>query len=140
MAKSLRVSLNSYRFSIFAIHFANIRKMQIQVLKSKIHRVIVTEANLDYIGSITIDGLLMDAANIIENERVEIYDITNGERICTYAIRGEEGSGVIGMNGAAAHKVHQGDMVIIASYAIMDFDEARQWHPVVIFPQNNQLS
>ncbi|MBR1516984.1 MAG: aspartate 1-decarboxylase [Bacteroidales bacterium] len=114
--------------------------MQIQVLKSKIHRVIVTEANLDYIGSITIDGLLMDAANIIENERVEIYDITNGERICTYAIRGEEGSGVIGMNGAAAHKVHQGDMVIIASYAIMDFDEARQWHPVVIFPQNNQLS
>ena len=114
--------------------------MRIQVLKSKIHRVIVTEANLDYIGSITIDGLLMDAANIIENERVEIYDITNGERICTYAIRGEEGSGVIGMNGAAAHKVHQGDMVIIASYAIMDFDEARQWHPVVIFPQNNQLS
>lgn len=113
--------------------------MQIQVLKSKIHRVSVTEADLDYIGSITIDGALMDAANIIENERVEIYDITSGERICTYAIRGEHGSGVIGINGAAAHKIHVGDLVIIASYAIMDFEEARQWHPVVIFPQNNRM-
>lgn len=113
--------------------------MQIQVLKSKIHRVSVTEADLDYIGSITIDGALMDAANIIENERVEIYDITSGERICTYAIRGEQGSGVIGINGAAAHKIHVGDLVIIASYAIMDFEEAHQWHPVVIFPQNNRM-
>ena len=113
--------------------------MQIQVLKSKIHRVSVTEADLDYIGSITIDGALMDAANIIENERVEIYDITSGERICTYAIRGEQGSGVIGINGAAAHRIHVGDLVIIASYAIMDFEEARQWHPVVIFPQNNRM-
>ena len=115
------------------------KKMQIQVLKSKIHRVSVTEADLDYIGSITIDGELMDAANIIENERVEIYDITNGNRISTYAIRGEQGSGVIGINGAAAHQINVGDLVIIAAYAIMDFDEARQWHPTVIFPRNNRM-
>ncbi len=113
--------------------------MYIQVLKSKLHRVKVTEANLDYIGSITIDGALMDAAGMIENERVEIYDITSGERICTYAIRGEEGTGVIGINGAAAHKVKVDDLVIIASYAIMDFEEAKVWHPTVIFPKNNRL-
>ena len=113
--------------------------MLIQVLKSKIHRVSVTEADLDYIGSITIDGALMDAANIIENERVEIYDITNGERICTYAIRGEANSGVIGINGAAAHRVKVGDLVIIASYAAMDFEEAKAWHPTVIFPKDNRL-
>ncbi|MBQ4376528.1 MAG: aspartate 1-decarboxylase [Bacteroidales bacterium] len=113
--------------------------MQIQVLKSKIHRVSVTEADLDYIGSITIDGALMDAANIIENERVDIYNITNGERLSTYAIRGESGSGVIGINGAAAHKMRIGDLIIIASYASMDFEEAIAWHPTVIFPQNNHL-
>ncbi len=113
--------------------------MYIQVLKSKIHRVTVTEADLDYIGSITIDGAMMDAAGIIENERVEIYDITNGERICTYAIRGKEHSGVIGINGAAAHKIHTGDLVIIASYAMMEMEEARTWHPTVIFPTNNKV-
>ncbi|MCR4658810.1 MAG: aspartate 1-decarboxylase [Bacteroidales bacterium] len=114
--------------------------MLIQVLKSKIHRVTVTEANLDYIGSITIDEDLMDAAGIIENERVEVYNITNGERLATYAIAGERGSGTVCLNGAAAHKVPAGSLIIIASYAIMDADEARSWHPTVIFPTNNKLA
>lgn len=113
--------------------------MQIQILKSKIHRVTVTEADLDYIGSITIDEALMEAANIIENERVDIYNITNGERFSTYVIKGERGSGVIGINGAAAHKAPVGSLIIIASYAIMDFEEAKKWHPTVIFPKNNKL-
>lgn len=113
--------------------------MLIEVLKSKIHRVTVTEANLDYIGSITIDEALMEAAGIIENEKVEIYNITNGERLATYAIRGQRGSGEICLNGAAAHKAPVGSLIIIASYAQMTPDEARQWHPTVIFPQNNRL-
>ena len=113
--------------------------MYIEVLKSKIHRVSVTEADLDYIGSITIDGALMDAAHMIENERVDIYNITNGERLSTYAIRGEEGSGVIGINGAAAHKARVGDLLIIASYCSMDFEEAKRHRPTVIFPKDNHL-
>ncbi len=113
--------------------------MLIEVLKSKIHRVTVTEADLDYIGSITIDEALMEAAGIIENEKVEIYNITNGERLATYAIRGERGTGVIGINGAAAHKVRVGDLIIIASYAQMTPEEAREWHPTVIFPKNNRV-
>ena len=113
--------------------------MFIEVLKSKIHRVTVTEADLDYIGSITIDADLLAAANMIENDRVDIYNITNGERFSTYAIKGEPGSGVIGINGAAAHKAHIGDLLIIASYASMDFEEAKQWHPTVIFPKDNHL-
>ncbi len=113
--------------------------MLIEVLKSKIHRVTVTEADLDYIGSITIDEALMEAANMIENERVDIYNITNGERFSTYAIRGERGSGVIGINGAAAHRAHPGDLLIIASYAQMDFEEAKKWHPTVIFPKENKI-
>ena len=113
--------------------------MLIEVLKSKIHRVTVTEADLDYIGSITIDEALMEAAGIIENEKVEIYNITNGERLATYAIRGERGSGVIGINGAAAHKVPVGSLIIIASYAQMTPEEAADWHPTVIFPKNNLL-
>lgn len=113
--------------------------MFIEVLKSKIHRVTVTQANLDYIGSITIDEDLMDAANIIENERVDIYNITNGERFSTYAIKGERGSGVIGINGAAAHKASVGNLIIIASYAQMDFEKAKSWNPSVIFPQNNKM-
>ena len=114
--------------------------MLVNVLKSKIHKVAVTEANLDYIGSITIDEELMDAANMIENEQVDIYNITNGERFHTYVIKGERGSGVIGINGAAAHKARVGDLIIIASYALMDFEEAKRWHPAVIFPQENCLS
>lgn len=113
--------------------------MQIQVLKSKIHRVSVTEADLNYIGSITIDEALMEKANIIENERVDIYNITNGERFSTYVIKGERGSGIIGINGAAAHKAPQGSLLIIASYAIMDFEEAKEWRPTVIFPKDNKL-
>ena len=113
--------------------------MLIEVLKSKIHRVTVTEADLDYIGSITIDEDLMDAAGIIENEKVDIYNITNGERLSTYAIRGERGSGCSCLNGAAAHKAPVGSLIIIASYAQMTPDEAKEWHPTVIFPKNNRL-
>jgi aspartate 1-decarboxylase len=113
--------------------------MFIEVLKSKIHRVTVVEANLDYIGSITIDEDLMDAVNLIENERVDIYNITNGERFSTYAIKGERGSGIIGINGAAAHKAGVGDLIIIASYASMDFEEAKTFTPSVVFPKDNKL-
>ena len=113
--------------------------MFIEVLKSKIHRVTVTEADLDYIGSITIDEELLDAAGIIENQKVEIYNITNGERFATYAIRGERGTGVIGINGAAAHKASVGDLIIIAAYAQMTPEEAATWHPTVIFPKNNRV-
>mgnify|MGYP003292767896 FL=1 len=113
--------------------------MFIEVLKSKIHRVTVIEANLDYIGSITIDEDLMDAVNLIENERVDIYNITNGERFSTYAIKGRRGSGIIGINGAAAHKAGVGDLIIIASYASMDFEEAKTFTPSVVFPKDNKL-
>lgn len=108
--------------------------MNIEVLKSKIHRVTVTEANLNYIGSITIDSDLLDAANIIPNERVYIVDNNNGERLDTYVIPGERGSGVICLNGAAARKVQPGDVVIIMAYASMDFEEAKTFKPSVIFP------
>lgn len=114
--------------------------MLIEVLQSKIHRVSVTEADLDYIGSITIDVALLEAAGIVENQKVEIYNITNGERFATYAIRGERGSGVIGINGAAAHKARVGDLIIIAAYAQMSPEEAADWHPTVIFPKNNKLA
>ncbi len=113
--------------------------MQIEVVKSKIHRAIVTQADLNYIGSITIDEDLMEAANIIENERVHIYNINNGERFETYVIKGERGSGTLCLNGAAARLVQKGDLVIIVSYATMDFEEAKNWKPTVIFPQNNKV-
>lgn len=115
--------------------------MQLQMLKSKIHRVTVTEANLNYIGSITIDSLLMEAANILPGERVYIVDNNNGERFDTYAIAGEPGSGMICLNGAAARKVHPGDVVIIMAYALMDAEEARTFKPAVVFPDTatNQL-
>lgn len=108
--------------------------IQVQMLKSKIHRVTVTEADLDYIGSITIDSLLLDAAGILPGERVYIVDNNNGERFDTYTIAGEPGSGVICLNGAAARKVHRGDIVIIMSYATMDIEEAQTFRPKVIFP------
>lgn len=108
--------------------------MYIEVVKSKIHRVTVTEANLDYIGSITIDEDLMDAANLIPNEKVQIVDNNNGERFETYVIKGERGSGTICLNGAAARKVQRGDIVIIMSYALMDFEEAKNFKPAVVFP------
>ena len=108
--------------------------MNIEVLKSKIHRVTVTEARLDYIGSITIDEDLLDAANILPGERVYIVDNNNGERLDTYTIPGPRGSGVICLNGAAARKVQPGDIVLIMSYATLPFEEARTFRPSVIFP------
>ncbi len=115
--------------------------MQIEVCKSKIHKVTVTEANLQYVGSITIDEDLMDAANLIENEKVQIVNINNGERLDTYVIKGERGSGVICLNGPAARKVVVGDIVIIISYALMDFEEAKSFQPTLVFPDtdNNSL-
>lgn len=110
--------------------------MMIEVLKSKIHRVRVTQANLNYVGSITIDEDLMDAANMIEGEKVQILDINNGERFETYIIKGERGSGCICLNGAAARKVAVDDLVIIVSYALMDFEEAKQFRPSVVFPDS----
>lgn len=108
--------------------------MQIEVLKSKIHRVTVTEANLEYIGSITVDEDLMDAAGLIHGEHVYIVDNNNGERLETYIIPGQRGSGVICLNGAAARRVQPGDIVIIMSYATMTPEEAREFRPTVIFP------
>ena len=113
--------------------------MQIEVLKSKIHRVAVTQADLNYIGSITIDEDLMDAAGLIEGERVYIYNINNGERFDTYVIKGERGSGKICLNGAAARLAQVGDLVIIVSYATMDFEQAKTFRPTVIFPKDNKL-
>ncbi len=108
--------------------------MMIQVMKSKIHRVTVTQADLNYIGSITIDEDLMDAANLVENERVQVVDINNGERLETYVIKGKRGSGVICMNGPAARKVQTGDIVIIIGYAFVDFEEAKTFKPSLVFP------
>jgi len=115
--------------------------MQIQVCKSKIHKVTVTEANLSYVGSITIDEDLMNAANLIENEKVQVLNINNGERLETYVIKGERGSGIICLNGPAARKASAGDVLIIISYALMDFEEAKNFKPAIIFPdeKNNRL-
>ena len=110
--------------------------MMIEVLKSKIHCARVTEANLNYMGSITIDEDLMDAANLVAGEKVAIVDNNNGERFETYIIKGERGSGCICLNGAAARKVQVGDIVIIMSYALMDFEEAKTFKPSVIFPDS----
>jgi aspartate 1-decarboxylase len=115
--------------------------MMIHVVKSKLHNVTVSEANLNYIGSITIDEDLMDAANILENEKVQVVNNNNGERLETYVIKGERGSGVICLNGAAARKVAVGDVVIIISYAIVDYNEAKTFKPTFVFPdtQTNLL-
>lgn len=113
----------------------------IEVVKSKIHRVTVTQANLNYVGSITIDEALLEAANLIPNERVYIVNNNNGERFDTYIIKGERGSGEICLNGAAARKVQVGDIVIIMAYAMMDFEEAKTFKPSVVFPdtKTNQI-
>jgi aspartate 1-decarboxylase len=114
--------------------------MQIEVLKSKLHCVTVTEADLNYMGSITIDGDLMAAANMIAGEKVQIVDNNNGERFETYIIKGECGSGCICLNGAAARKVLPGDTIIIISYALMDFEEAKTFQPTIVFPkEGNKL-
>ncbi len=108
--------------------------MQVHVIKSKIHRVKVTEADLNYIGSITIDEDLMEASNIIEGEKVQIVNVNNGERIETYVIKGKRGSGEVCLNGPAARRVSVNDIIIIITYAIMDFEEAKVFKPTIIFP------
>jgi len=114
--------------------------MQIQVLKSKIHRAVITEANLNYVGSLTIDEALMEAANMIENEKIQVVNANNGERIETYIIKGKRGSGVMCLNGPAARKGAVGDVVIVISYALMDFEEAKTFKPWVVFPkEGNKL-
>ncbi|MBR4644668.1 MAG: aspartate 1-decarboxylase [Bacteroidaceae bacterium] len=113
--------------------------MMIEVLKSKLHCVTVTEANLNYMGSITIDEDLMDAAGLIAGEKVQVLDNNNGERLETYIIKGKRGSGCICLNGAAARKVQVGDTIIIISYALMDFEDAKMFQPKVVFPENNRI-
>lgn len=115
--------------------------MQLEVFKSKIHRAKVTQAELHYVGSITLDEALMEAADLIENEKVQIVNVNNGERFETYVIKGERNSGTVCLNGPAARKVQVGDIIIIVSYAIMDKEEAKNHQPIVIFPdQNNSLN
>ena len=113
--------------------------MLIEVLKSKLHCVTVTEANLNYMGSITIDDDLLDAAEMIPGQKVQIVDNNNGERFETYIIKGERGSGCVCLNGAAARKVQVGDVCIIIAYALMDFEEAKTFQPKVVFPENNKV-
>ena len=114
--------------------------MQIEVLKSKIHRAVITEANLNYVGSITIDEGIMEAANIIENEKVQVVNVNNGERLETYVIKGKRGSGICCLNGPAARKGMTGDVVVIISYSSMDFEEAKKIKPWIVFPkEGNKL-
>ncbi len=113
--------------------------MMIEVLKSKLHCVKVTDANLHYMGSITIDEDLMDAAGLIAGEKVQVVDNNNGKRFETYIIKGERGSGCVCLNGAAARKVLVGDTIIVISYALMDFEEAKTFQPRVVFPENNRV-
>jgi aspartate 1-decarboxylase len=114
--------------------------MHIEILKSKIHRCVVTEANLNYVGSCTIDENLMDAAGLIPNEKILVVDVNNGSRLETYVIKGERNSGIISLNGAAARLVQPGDIIIIMSFASMDFEEAKSFQPKVVFPkEGNKL-
>ncbi|RYG26216.1 MAG: aspartate 1-decarboxylase [Chitinophagaceae bacterium] len=114
--------------------------MQIELLKSKIHRAVITEANLNYVGSITIDEDLIEAANLIENEKVQVVNVNNGERLETYVIKGKRGSGICCLNGPAARRGMVGDVVVIISYATMDFDKAKTFKPWVVFPkEGNKL-
>lgn len=110
--------------------------MRVELLKSKIHRAVITEANLNYVGSITIDEDLMDASNIIENEKVQVVNVNNGERLETYVIKGKRGSGVCCLNGPAARKGAVGDIVVIISYASMEWEEAKQFRPSIVFPKD----
>lgn len=110
--------------------------MEIKILKSKIHRATITEANLNYVGSLTLDAQLMEAANMIENEKVQIVNVNNGARIETYLIKGKPGSGVCCLNGPAARQGAVGDIVIVISYATMDFEEAKTFKPSIVFPKD----
>jgi aspartate 1-decarboxylase len=130
-AKARRVSVDSKK---------NTPNMRIEVLKSKIHRVVITQAELNYVGSITIDEDLMDAANLVEGEKVQVVNVNNGERIETYVIKGQRKSGIVCLNGPAARKGMVGDVVIVISYASIDFEEAKIFKPTVIFPrEGNKL-
>ncbi len=113
--------------------------MQIQILKSKVHRATITEANLNYVGSLTLDENLMDAAQMVEYEKIQVVNVNNGERIETYLIRGERGSGVCCLNGPAARKGAVGDVVIIISYGLVAMADAKSWEPVVVFPKDGNL-
>ncbi len=113
--------------------------MQIEILKSKIHRATITEANLNYVGSLTLDESLMEAANLIENEKIQIVNVHNGSRIETYLIKGKKGSGVCCLNGPAARHGAVGDIIIIISYATMDFEEAKTFKPQIVFPKSGNL-
>ena len=110
--------------------------MEIEVLKSKVHRAVITEANLNYVGSLTLDEDLMDASNLIENEKVQVVNVNNGSRIETYIIKGKRGSGVCCLNGPAARQGAVGDIVIVISYATMDFEEAKKFKPSIVFPRD----
>lgn len=109
--------------------------MQIQILKSKVHRAVITEANLNYVGSLTLDEDLMDAANMVEYEKIQVVNVNNGERLETYLIKGERGSGICCLNGPAARKGAEGDIVIVISYALIDFENAKTFKPVIVFPK-----
>ena len=114
--------------------------MQIQVLKSKIHRAVITEANVNYVGSLTLDEDLMDAAGLIANEKIQVVNVNNGERLETYLIKGERGSGVVCLNGPAARKGVVGDVVIIISYGLLDYQEAKSFEPWIVCPkEGNKL-
>ena len=114
--------------------------MEIEILKSKVHRVVITEANLNYVGSLTLDEELMDAANMIEYEKIQVVNVNNGARIETYLIKGKKGSGVCCLNGPAARQGAVGDIVIVISYATMDFEEAKKFKPSLVFPkQGNRI-
>lgn len=114
--------------------------MQIEILKSKVHRAVITEANLNYVGSLTLDEDLMDAANMIENEKITVVNSNNGERLETYLIKGKRGSGICCLNGPAARRGMAGDVVVIISYAMMDFEEAKKFKPTIVFPkEGNKL-
>ncbi|HWB25220.1 MAG TPA: aspartate 1-decarboxylase [Chitinophagaceae bacterium] len=114
--------------------------MQIEVLKSKIHRAVITEANLNYVGSLTLDEDLIEAANLLENEKIQVVNVNNGERIETYIIKGKRGSGTVCLNGPAARRGAVGDIIIIISYATMDFNEAKTFKPAIVFPkEGNKL-
>jgi aspartate 1-decarboxylase len=113
--------------------------MQIQLLKSKVHHAVITEANLHYMGSLTLDIALMEAANLLENEKIHVVNINNGERLETYLIKGGRGTGVCCLNGPAARKGAEGDIIIILSYALMDFEEAKTFSPKIVFPKEGNL-
>lgn len=114
--------------------------MEIEILKSKVHRAVITEANLNYVGSLTLDEDIMEAANMIENEKVQVVNVNNGSRLETYLIKGKRGSGVCCLNGPAARQGAAGDVVIIISYATMDFEKAKKFTPSIVFPkENNRL-